>query len=145
MSVLEDLRAFEQRLVARIAELQPVVEEYEELKRAAERLGIDVTTASGQPRQRPRAKAKGSSRTPRRRVKAAASRGSSGLRRPGGTRATGAERRERVLALIAGKPGITVREMSEEMGVDAPQLYRVVRKLQSEGRIKKEGTSLTPA
>jgi hypothetical protein len=133
MSVMEDLRAVEQRIVARMAELRPLVEEFEELTRAAERLGIDVSRAAA-PRQpaKPRARAR-------------TRKASSGRRRPGGTRATGAERRERVLAMIAGKPGITVAEISKEMQVDAPQLYRVVRKLQSEKRIKKEGTSLLPA
>jgi hypothetical protein len=133
MSVIEDLRAVEQRIVARMAELRPLVEEFEELTRAAERLGIDVSRAPA-----PRQPAKPRARTRTRRA-------SSGRRRQGGTRATGAERRERVLAMIAGKPGITVAEISKEMQVDAPQLYRVVRKLQSEKRIKKEGTNLLPA
>jgi Winged helix-turn-helix DNA-binding len=131
MSVLEDLRAVEQRLVARLEELRPLVEEYEELKRTADRLGIDVN-------RRATARSRSAKKAPARATP-------SGRRRPGGTRATGAERRERVLALIAARPGITVREMSEEMGVDAPQIYRVVRKLQSEGRIKKEGARLSPA
>jgi chromosome segregation and condensation protein ScpB len=135
MSVLEELHAVEQRLVARLQELQPLVDEYEELKRAAERLGVDLTRAADQ-RVRPA--------VPKRRPKRSV-RSSTGRRRAGGTRATGAERRERVLALISDRPGITVSEMSREMGVDAPQLYRVVRKLQADGLIKKQGMNLTAA
>jgi transposase-like protein len=135
MSVLEELHAVEQRLIARLRELQPLVDEYEELKRAAERLGVDVNRAARQraPRAEPKRRPSRSRRSP------------AGRRRAGGTRATGAERRERVLALISDRPGITVSEMSRELGVDAPQLYRVVRKLQAERLIKKQGLNLTPA
>ena len=62
--------------------------------------------------------------------------------RAGGTRATGAERRARVLALIEQRPGISVPDISKELGVDPPPLYRVVRKLQSDGVVKKEGRAL---
>jgi predicted transcriptional regulator len=63
-------------------------------------------------------------------------------RQPGGTQRAGAERRERMLALIRDKPGITVPELSEALNVDAPSLYRVVRKLQSDGAISKDGKNL---
>jgi hypothetical protein len=36
----------------------------------------------------------------------------------GGTRGAGAERRERLLALILEKPGITVPELSEALNID---------------------------
>jgi DNA-binding Lrp family transcriptional regulator len=38
-----------------------------------------------------------------------------------------------------------VREISSDIGVDPPPIYRVVRKLQADGLIKKEGTALTLA
>jgi uncharacterized membrane protein len=145
MSVIEELRAVEQRLVARMRELRPLVDEYEELKRAAEKLGVDITATSEPRRAAKRRPKPATRRAAKRRAEPATRRPATGRRRPGGTRATGAERRERVLGLIADRPGITVAEMSKELGVDAPQLYRVVRKLQAEGRIKKQGTNLTPA
>jgi hypothetical protein len=64
-------------------------------------------------------------------------------RQPGGTRAAGERRREQVLTLIRERPGITVPDMSKEMGVDAPPLYRVVRKLVSDKVVKKDGKGLT--
>jgi colicin import membrane protein len=145
MSVLEDLRAVEQRVAARLDELRPLVDEYEELMRIADRLGIEARRAPKASKSRPRTKARARPRAAKAVAKPRARASSSRRSRPGGTRATGAERRERVLALIAGKPGITVSEISKEMGVDAPQLYRVVRKLQSEGLIKKQGTNLRSA
>jgi DNA-binding IclR family transcriptional regulator len=47
-----------------------------------------------------------------------------------------------MLALIGERPGITVPELSEALATDAPSLYRVVRKLQSDGTIAKDGKSL---
>jgi DNA-binding MarR family transcriptional regulator len=47
-----------------------------------------------------------------------------------------------VLELIEQRPGITVSEISTELGVDPPPLYRVVRKLQSDGLIDKDGPAL---
>jgi hypothetical protein len=134
VSVLNDVRELEQRVASRLKELQPLVEEYNELRRVAERLGVDVE-AAGRPRARTAKAGGGAKRRP-------AARKPSARSRPGGTRAAGAERRSRVLGLIERRPGITVPEISRELGVDPPPLYRVVRKLVAEGTVKKEGKSL---
>jgi transposase-like protein len=141
VSVIEELRSLEQRVAARLAELQPLIEEYEELRRIADRLGLDVESAVASPNgARRRARAK---RAPRARSSARkATASTSSRRRPGGTRSMGAERRARILELVRENPGITVRDVSKELGVDPPPIYRVVRKLQAEGVITKEGTSL---
>jgi Winged helix-turn-helix DNA-binding len=144
VSVLEDLRGIEERVVARLRELRPLVDEYAELEQVAARFGFQVptsTTASRAGGARGRRKAVKSA--PRRRSTSSST--ADGRRRPGGTQATGEERRARVLALIEQKPGITVREISSDIGVDPPPIYRVVRKLQADGLIKKEGTALTLA
>jgi hypothetical protein len=135
VSVLNDVRELEQRVASRLRELQPLIEEYNELRRVAERLGIDVEAAG-----RPRARSAGAK--PRGGAKRPTARKPSARSRPGGTRAAGAERRSRVLGLIERRPGITVPEISRELGVDPPPLYRVVRKLVAEGIVKKEGKSL---
>jgi hypothetical protein len=147
LSVIEELRSLEQRVAARLAELQPLIEEYEELRRIADRLGFDVEAAPAareRPKPAPRtAKRSRARRAPRARsgAKPAAASASS-RQRPGGTRSTGAERRARILELVRETPGITVRDVSREIGVDPPPIYRVVRKLLAEGVITKEGTSL---
>jgi len=166
VTVLDDLRVVEERIAARLAELEPLVQEYNELQEIATRLDIDrgrvaaaappVASAAPQlepmPKPAPKAKpkpkpkpkatvrpaaAKRPAAVKRRAVKGAAVR-----RQPGGTQKAGAERRERMLALIRDTPGITVPELSEALGVDAPSLYRVVRKLQSDGTIVKDGKAL---
>jgi ribosomal protein S25 len=131
VSVLDDLHGFEQRVVARLHELQPLVTEYEELQQVAARMGIDVTAPQ---RAQAPARRQTRKRTPKR--------SASSRRRPGGTKATGVERRARILELIGEQPGITVSEISKDIGVDPPPLYRVVRKLQAEGVVKKEGAAL---
>ena len=141
MSVLNDVRELEQRVASRLRELQPLIEEYEELRRVAERLGIDVE-AAGRARARTTSAKARPKRAAKRRPTARKPAPSSARRRPGGTRAAGAERRSRVLELIERRPGITVPEISRELGVDPPPLYRVVRKLVAEGTVKKEGKSL---
>ena len=122
VSVLDELRAVEERILARLGELQPAVSEYEELQQAAERLGIDTSSVA--------------------RTSVTEHLTPATARRPGGTRAAGAERRQRVLALISDRPGITVSELSAALHVDPPPLYRVVRRLQAEGVVNKVGKHL---
>lgn len=124
MSILEDLHAVEDRIVARLQELEPVVAEYRELCGAAERLGIDVSQIGCDVAAPP------------------ASRRAAAAQRPGGTRATGAERRARVLEMIGAHPSITVADLSEALDVQPSPLYRVVRHLLAEGAIVKHGTRL---
>jgi DNA-binding MarR family transcriptional regulator len=53
-------------------------------------------------------------------------------------------RQQDVLRLIHQRPGITVREIAKELGVDASGLYRPVHKLEQDGAIIKRGVSLQP-
>jgi outer membrane biosynthesis protein TonB len=183
MSVLEELRAMETRIAARLAELEPLVQEYNELQAIAARLEIDTAAAAARapkaaaepkpapkavakpapkaaakpapkaaakpkakpkPKSKPKAKAKAKARAAAPRTKAAAKpvTGPAVRRQPGGTQRAGAERREAMLALIREKPGITVPELSDALDVDAPSLYRVVRRLISDGTIAKNGKAL---
>src|SRR5262245_36179061 len=108
LSVLDDLRGIEERVVARLKELKQLVEEYEELQRAANRLGVDTNTGDG---ARPRggaARAAGTSTQRRRKPARGPAAATHSRRRPGGTRATGAERRQNMLEMIEKRPGITV-------------------------------------
>jgi ribosomal protein S25 len=137
VSVFDELRAMEQRFAQRAAELAPLVEEYNELVRVAEKLGFELESP-GAKKPAKRAARKPAKKRPQ--AKRAASGDS--RRRPGGTRALGEQRRARVLELIGGQPGITVPDISRRLGVDAPPVYRIIRKLQAEGVVDKEGKSL---
>ena len=118
-SVLDEVRGIEDRVTARLRELAPLVAEFEELRAVAERLGLEV---EGAPPRRSRAPGGA-----------------------GGTRAVGARRREEVVALVTARPGLTVAQLAAELSVDRTALYRVVRRLEADGRIAKRGATLHPA
>ena len=145
-SVMEELRSLERHIVSRMEELRPLVAEYQELEQIAQRLGLDTSTAAEPAAKptppKPRAKAQAAKRKPAARRPKPGPKAAPRATERVGTRAIGAQRREHVLTLIGERPGITVPDISGELGVDAPPLYRVVRKLQSEGLITKQGKEL---
>jgi hypothetical protein len=103
---------------ARLKELRPLVEEYNRLEKAAAALA-GVGNGGARPRE------------PRRR----------GRGRPRGT----GKRAQQALELVRARPGITIRELSEAMGIHANYLYRVMPTLQSEGQVVKRDKGWHPA
>jgi hypothetical protein len=98
--------------------------------------GAARTTASTQPTG---ASGKTAAARPRKRAATSRqqSRGRRAAARPG-------QRHDDLLRLVRENPGITVREVGERLGVDATGLYRVVRRLSDEGRVRKDGRRLQP-
>jgi hypothetical protein len=138
VSVLDDLRAAEERVAQRLKELEPAVAEYRELADVAKRLGIDVEAAA------PAAKV---ARPARRRTRAGGARAKStattvkaSTRSP--RRAPTGKRSEQLVDLVRTRPGITVREAGAELGVDPTSLYRIVHRLEQSGTVRKNGRSL---
>ncbi|MBE2318765.1 hypothetical protein DVA67_022510 [Solirubrobacter sp. CPCC 204708] len=116
---------------ARLKELKPYVEEYELLQAADSALsGIGNGTAPARP-------AAASSSAPARRTRRGSGGSSSGGRRGrpkgGGTRAAQA------LDLVKERPGITIPELAEAMGIQQNYLYRVMPGLAEEGKVTKSG------
>jgi hypothetical protein len=103
---------------ARLKELRPLVDEYDRLQKAAAAL---AGVGNGGTRQRPA----------RRR----------GRGRPRGT----GKRAQQALELVRAQPGITIRELSEAMGIHANYLYRVMPTLQAEGQVVKRDKGWHPA
>ena len=152
MSVLNDFRAAEQRVAQRLKELEPAVAEYRELEAVAQRLGIDsgaaaaLETAPVAVETAPAAGTRRASRS-RRRPRAATLTNNAAPKKagPGARRRTPAGGREQqLLELVRARPGITVREAGQEFGVDPTSLYRLVRRLEQNGRLRKTGRSLEP-
>jgi hypothetical protein len=104
---------------ARMKELRPAVEEYARLEQAAAALA-GVGNGGGQ-----------ATRTPRRRGR--------GRPRGSGTRA------KQALELVRARPGITIRELADAMGIHANYLYRVMPTLESEGQVVKRDGGWHPA
>jgi len=103
---------------ARLKELRPLVEEHDRLQKAAAALA-GVGNGGTRPRQA------------RRR----------GRGRPRGT----GKRAQQALELVRARPGITIRELSEAMGIHANYLYRVMPTLESEGQVVKRDRGWHPA
>jgi sugar-specific transcriptional regulator TrmB len=111
---------------SRLRELKPLVEEYRRLEKAAAALaGVG---GNGAP-------------TRRRRRRTAGSRSGSGRGRPRGSGA----RSKQALELVRTRPGITIAELADTMGIKANYLYRVMPSLAAEGKVTKRGKGWHPA
>ena len=134
-AVLDKFRQAQDDILARMRELEPLVAEYEELKRIAESLQLNPGSA---PARRSRAAKPASSGRARSQRRTAQRR----TARP--RRAASGGRREDILRLVGENPGITINQLGKQLGVDPTGLYRPVRALVAEGRIDKQGPSLRP-
>jgi hypothetical protein len=106
----------------RLKELRPLVDEYHRLEAAEQALsGVDSRPAAAAPARR--------ARTPR----SKSSNGRRGRPRGSGTRA------KQALSLVRSKPGITIPELAEAMGIKQNYLYRVMPGLAEEGKVTKSG------
>jgi hypothetical protein len=108
---------------ARLKELRPLVDEYHRLEAAERALsGVEsgpATTASAPTR--------------RRRRPSSSPNGRRGRPRGSGTRAAQA------LQLVGERPGITIPELAEAMGIKQNYLYRVMPGLAEDGKVTKSG------
>jgi hypothetical protein len=111
---------------ARLRELRPLVEEYQQLEQAANALnglngGGSTTRRRGPGRPR-----------------------GTGRRRRGRPRGSG-KRAIQAMELVSANPGITISDLADKMGIKANYLYRVMPTLQEEGKVKKRGRGWHPA
>jgi ribosomal protein S25 len=111
---------------ARLRELRPLVEEFNRLEKAAAALaGVGGTQAAATATRR-------------------RSNGAGRSRRRGRPRGSG-NRAKQALELVRARPGITISELADAMGIKANYLYRVMPTLQKEGQVKKRGKGWHPA
>ena len=119
---------------ARLKELRPLVDEYQRLEAAAAALGgvpASAGRAAGPPPKR------------RQQRRAAAAAPAAGKRRRGRPRGSGT-RSKQALELVRNRPGITIPEIAEAMGIQQNYLYRVLPSLQKDGLVRKEGRGWHP-
>jgi hypothetical protein len=111
---------------ARLKELRPLVDEFNRLE-AAERalsgVGNGASATTSAPRRTRRSSGGGGGRGSGRR----------GRPKGSGTRA------QEALKLVSERPGITIPELAEAMGIKQNYLYRVMPTLAEEGRVTKSG------
>ena len=154
MSWLDELSELERRAKDRLAELEPqvaniepLIAEYNDVKALLERLGRErdaaaSTAAPAADTRRPAPK-----RVARKRAAAKPAAGATKPSRRGGSRqgrnaARPGERERQLLELVTARPGIKVSEIAGELGVDPTGLYGIVRRLEGKGRLTKDGPGL---
>jgi hypothetical protein len=105
---------------ARLKELRPLVDEFHRLEAAERALsGMDAKSPAAAPTRRRRSPGSSNSRR--------------GRPRGSGTRAAQA------LQLVGERPGITIPELADAMGIKQNYLYRVMPGLADEGKVTKSG------
>jgi CRP-like cAMP-binding protein len=119
---------------ARLKELRPLVEEFHRLEAASAAL-------QGVPGGGGRTAA--TTATPARRARRKAAAPAAGTRRRGRPRGSGT-RSKQALELVRTRPGITIPEIAEAMGIQQNYLYRVLPSLQKDGLVRKEGRGWHP-
>jgi hypothetical protein len=122
MSLVDEARTVRQRIVERLHELEPLVQEYEELKLLAAEMGIDEALEGADQLHSAR----------RRRSARAAHEGSESTN----------DLRELVLRAVEADPGKTIAEYADMLGVASTSLYRPVRELTSSGELSKRARQL---
>jgi hypothetical protein len=110
----------------RLKELRPLVDEYRRLE-AAEQALSGVGSNDGRPTASPTA-------APRR-ARSARAKGTGRRGRPRGS----GTRANQALELVKSRPGITIPELAEAMGIKQNYLYRVMPGLAEEGKVVKSG------
>ncbi len=116
---------------ARLKELRPLVEEYQ-------RLELAVAALDGVPVSNSRAGAAPTRRARRTRKTASTGTGRRGRPRGSGTRS------KQALELVRSRPGISIPEIAQSIGIQQNYLYRVLPALQKDGLVRKEGRGWHP-
>jgi hypothetical protein len=117
-------------ITSRLTELRPLVEEFHRLEAAAAALeGLPAGGGSS-----------GSARGTRRARRNGASAGTGRRGRPRGS----GTRSKQALELVRSRPGITIPEIAETMGIQQNYLYRVLPSLQKDGLVRKDGRGWHP-
>ena len=123
---------------ARLKELRPLVDEYHRLEAAAAALeGVGANAGSGRAATTTRRRGAGSGGGGARQGSGSGS-GRRGRPRGSGTRS------KQALELVRTRPGISIPEMAEAMGIQQNYLYRVLPGLQKDGLVRKDGRGWHP-
>jgi hypothetical protein len=152
----------------RLAELKPLIDEYNRLQDAASALAgvggsapraasAPAATAAAPVRRGPGRPRGSKTRTttarrgrppgrPSAAAKAAeATTAGAEPRRRAGRRKGSGTRAAQALSFVTGQPGITIPELAAKMGIKQNYLYRVLPGLEQEKKIKKQGRGWHPA
>lgn len=119
---------------ARVTELKPLVDEYERLRAAI--LALESVPSANGGSRRNGARVSTDSRP--RPVKTNGTARRRGRPKGSGPRAAAA------LELVKSRPGVTIAELAESMGIKRNYLYRVLDRLADDGLVRKDGPGWYP-
>jgi len=132
---------------ARLKELRPLVDEFHRLEAAAAALeGVGRNSGASAPparRARPARRAGAAAGATAGATGAAAPAAGAGTGKRGRPKGSGT-RSKQALELVRTRPGITIPEMAQAMGIQQNYLYRVLPDLQKDGLVRKEGRGWHP-
>jgi CRP-like cAMP-binding protein len=120
----------------RLKELRPLVDEFHRLEAAAAALdGVPGATGNS-----------GAARAPARRARRARRAGTTTSARSGrrGRPRGSGTRSKQALELVRSRPGVTIPEIAQAIGIQQNYLYRVLPALQKDGLVRKEGRGWHP-
>jgi hypothetical protein len=146
--VTEILDKTRRDIAERLRDLQPFVEEYRRLEEAVSALaGIASPPSASPSTPRPRAprrphqtttpkvetsKPKHAAKTPR------------ATKHHAGRSAGGGPRAAQTLAIVKANPGITIPTIAAQMAIKGNYLYRILPKLEQEGKVVRRGHGWEP-
>jgi len=151
LSLVEDVR---KQIESRLKELGPLVEEYQQLEKMAagwieearEKIGAASgrssapTAKTGQTGQTGRRRGRPPGTTSKTRAPSKRPRGRATAGRRGGRPAGGANTRAaQALKLVQDRPGITIPDIAQAMGIKQNYLYRVLPRLEKDGLLARDG------
>lgn len=123
----------------RLKELRPLVEEANRLESALQALeGVGAQGATATSTGSRKTNGGATRRTAKRSSGAGKGTGRRGRPKGSGPRA------QEALKLVTERPGITIPELAEAMGIQQNYLYRVLPGLQKDGKVRKEGRGWHP-
>jgi hypothetical protein len=145
----------------RLAELKPLIDEYNRLEAAATALaGVRGSSTPSAPAAAPVRRGPGRPRgsktrkttarrgrppaAPKANAATAATATTAAPRRRAGRRKGSGTRAAQALQFVTGQPGITIPELAAKMGIKQNYLYRVLPGLEQEKKIKKQGRGWHP-
>lgn len=157
MSLIDEAREareVRERVLVRLAELEPLIAEHAELATLAAEMGWtsapdpararDVAAPALTPARRPAPAPSAGRKTTGRKAAARRSTRKQGAAGPRAAKAGGVDPK-RIVAVVKAAPGSTVAQIASELGVESQALFAPVRDLTDAGRLTKRGRQLYPA
>jgi DNA-binding protein H-NS len=136
---MPDLSTIRVQVQERLKELErliaPLRAELDELASVSEKFTANGSAASAARTRRSRPSKTADPKAAKPRAARPANRAASSRRPTGG----GVGRAQQAVKLIADNPGMTVPEMAKAMGIGSNYLYRVLPRLQKDGKVSKQG------